>query len=296
MEIRQLITFRKVAELQSFSKAAESMGYSQSAVTVQIKALEKEFNVRFFDRYGKTVRITPAGIQFQRRIDRILNELDSLHSDLGEGKLQTHKLHIGTLSSLCSFMLPEMMKRYYSEFPDYHVKITRGSPTELIDMMEHNELDIIYILDALRFDTHWRRVVQKKEAVVFVCAPECRLADRGEVEMEEILEEPLMLTEVNDNYRFALEQYLAFHNLSISPILEVGDPEVILRILRDNGGRGVSFLPYYAVRGALERGELREVSVRDFQVNMHHQIIYYKEKWVTDEMLEFIRIAQNSLM
>ncbi|SEU00139.1 regulatory helix-turn-helix protein, lysR family, partial [[Clostridium] aminophilum] len=205
MEIRQLITFRRVAELQSFSKAAESMGYSQSAVTVQIKALEKEFNVRFFDRYGKTVRITPAGIQFQRRIDRILNELDSLHSDLGEGKLQTHKLHIGTLSSLCSFMLPEMMKRYYREFPDYHVKITRGSPTELIDMMEHNELDIIYILDALRFDTHWRRVVQKKEPVVFVCAPECRLADRGEVEMEEILEEPLMLTEVNDNYRFALE-------------------------------------------------------------------------------------------
>ena len=42
MEIRNLTTFIRVAELQSFSRAAEQLGYSQSAVTVQIRQLEQE--------------------------------------------------------------------------------------------------------------------------------------------------------------------------------------------------------------------------------------------------------------
>ena len=53
MEVRQLNTLIRAAQFQSFSKAAESLGYSQSAVTVQIKALEEELGVRLFDRMGK---------------------------------------------------------------------------------------------------------------------------------------------------------------------------------------------------------------------------------------------------
>ena len=48
MEFRNIITFLKVAELKNFSKAAEKLGYSQSAVTVQIKQLEKELGTRRF--------------------------------------------------------------------------------------------------------------------------------------------------------------------------------------------------------------------------------------------------------
>ena len=55
MEVRQLNTLIRAAQFQSFSKAAESLGYSQSAVTVQIKALEEELGVRLFDRDRKSV-------------------------------------------------------------------------------------------------------------------------------------------------------------------------------------------------------------------------------------------------
>ena len=52
MELRQLSTFIRAAQLQSFSKAAGSLGYSQSAVTVQIRLLEEELGTRLFDRNG----------------------------------------------------------------------------------------------------------------------------------------------------------------------------------------------------------------------------------------------------
>lgn len=44
MEIRNLITFVRIAEVKNFSKAAEQLGYSQSAVTMQIKQLETELH------------------------------------------------------------------------------------------------------------------------------------------------------------------------------------------------------------------------------------------------------------
>ena len=45
MELRQLQTFTQIAQMQSFSRTAEMLGYSQSAVTVQIRQLENEFEV-----------------------------------------------------------------------------------------------------------------------------------------------------------------------------------------------------------------------------------------------------------
>lgn len=61
MEIRNLATFVRIAQLHNFSKAAEQLGYSQSAVTMQIKQLEEELNVRLFERIGKHIRLTQAG-------------------------------------------------------------------------------------------------------------------------------------------------------------------------------------------------------------------------------------------
>ena len=46
MELRQFQTFVQAAQLQSFSRAAQQLGYSQSAVTVQIRLLEKELGTR----------------------------------------------------------------------------------------------------------------------------------------------------------------------------------------------------------------------------------------------------------
>jgi hypothetical protein len=61
MELRQLKSFLKIAEVQSFSEAAKEMGYSQSALSVQIHSLEQELGVKLFDRMGRQVTLTPPG-------------------------------------------------------------------------------------------------------------------------------------------------------------------------------------------------------------------------------------------
>lgn len=61
MEIRNLVTFVRIAEVQNFSKTAEQLGYSQSVVTMQIKQLEDQLHTQLFERIGRQVRLTQAG-------------------------------------------------------------------------------------------------------------------------------------------------------------------------------------------------------------------------------------------
>ena len=75
MEIRNLITFVRIAEVQSFSKTAEQLGYSQSAVTMQIKQLEAELHRQLFERIGKQVKLTQAGERLLPYALEILNSV-----------------------------------------------------------------------------------------------------------------------------------------------------------------------------------------------------------------------------
>ena len=293
MEIRQLITFQKVAELGSFSRAAEKLGYSQSAVTLQIKALEEEYGLLLFERFNKKVKITSKGQIFLRYAENILGQIKTLENTVTDSDFDEHILHIGTLDSLCAFSLSEILKIMRKNKPEYRIKISKGSPSELISLMEKNEVDIIYILDVLRYDTKWKRVLQKEEPCPFVCGPDNPVLKKKNISLTELLKYPFYLTEAKDNYQYALAQYLAAGDLSVDPVLEVGDTEVISHMLYE--GDAVSFLPRFAVEKHLKEGDLKLVPTDDLKINMYHQIIYHKNKWLTDEMIEFIETARDYL-
>ena len=61
MEIRNLMTFVHVAELNSFTKAARALDYSQSTVSFQIKQLEDELGCLLFERINHTISLTERG-------------------------------------------------------------------------------------------------------------------------------------------------------------------------------------------------------------------------------------------
>ena len=163
MEIRQLNSFVKIVELQSFSKAAEALGYTQAAVTIQIRQLEQEFSTKFFDRVGKHVELTPPGKEFLIYANEILRKVDDVHTALGNPKLQEHKLTIGTLESLLSYKFPAIIKYFYENYPEVSLEVKTGSPQELTDMMDHNQVDIAYFLDRRIYDNNWIKVQEEDE-------------------------------------------------------------------------------------------------------------------------------------
>ena len=291
MEIRQLQTFVQAAQLESFSKTAEMLGYSQSAITVQMRLLETELNTRLFDRMGKRVVLTPQGREFLKSANKILYEVNKASKSMNEGRELTNPLHVGTIESLCTAKFPRILSEFHSLHPRVNLQITVDSPEKLIRMMEHNELDLIYILDTPRWDENWVKVMELAEPVVFVASAASRFAGKERLVLDDILQEPFFLTEKHANYRQALDQQLALRRQSISPVLEISDTEFIIRMLELN--QGLSFLPCFAVEQDIYKHRIITLDVKDVHISMYRQIFYHKNKFRTREMEEFIRLADK---
>ena len=284
MEIRQLHSFIKIVELQSFSKAAEALGYTQAAVTIQIRQLELEFNTRFFDRVGRHVELTPPGKKFLMYANEILRKVDDVHALLGNAVVKDHKLRVGTLESLLSFKLPKVVSYFYKHFPTVALEIRSGTPKELNEMLDHNQIDLAYYIDQKVYGQNWEKTLEEPESVVFVASNDANLPDKEDFLLAELLNQPFFLTEKDSNYRYALEQELASRHLGIRPFFETRNPDVIIELIKEN--RALSFLPHYAVEESLKNGSLRLLKVRDFEMQMYRQLFYHKDKWIIDAIKE----------
>ena len=290
MEFRQLQTFMIIAQTESFSKAAELLGYSQSAVTVQIRLLEKELDTRLFERMGRKIALTAQGQNLQIHTGRILEEMSQAEAEIRLEQELCSPLHVGVIESLFFTKLPPILGYFRQHYPKVSLKLTTGTPKELIEHMEYNQLDLIYILDRPRYNNRWSKEMEKKEDIVFVTNPKLAITQKQDLMVEDLLYNPFFLTEKNENYRKELDQFLESKDIILTPSLESSNTEFIIRMIIENGG--ISYLPYFAVEKSIKSGELAVLKVKDFQLSMYQQIFYHKSKWKTKEMEEFIRLAQ----
>lgn len=291
MEFREIVTFMEVAQLKSFSRAAEKLGYSQAAVTIQIKHLEQELGARLFDRIGKQVTLTHQGVVFTEHAGRLITDMARARTALSEPSELSGRLCIGTIESICATIFPDLLKEYHRLYPRVSVSIVTGSPDKLLDMMNCNALDIVYFLDKKMYDPKWIKALEVPDRVIFVTSADNPLANAS-ISLEEMIRQPLILTEKDASYRLLLEQHLASLELDIHPFLEIGNTEFIVRLLRDN--QGVSFLPEFTVRQDIENGRLVPVHVPGFTMRIWKQIVYHKDKWVSREMEAFLLLASQS--
>lgn len=291
MELRQLITFVRIVQMESFSKAAESLGYSQSAVTVQIRLLEEELHTRLFDRMGKHCRLTAKGERFRAYASSILQEANQAKLALEDDTELNSALHVGIIESLCFSKLPPILHYFRAHYPKVALRITTAEPEVLIEMMEHNQLDLIYILDEPRYSNNWKKEMEQREEVIFVASAGHPLAQEPSLVLEQLLAQPFYLTEQSANYRRVFDRYLASRGIELRPFLETSNTEFIIHFLKES--QGISLLPAYAVQAELAQGRLSRLQVRDFHAVMYRQLFYHCEKWKTREMEEFIRLAKQ---
>src|SRR5690606_18574217 len=95
--IRQFRTALAAARLGSFAEAGRQIGLTQAAVSLQIKNLENELEIKMFERGAHSLTVTPDGRQVLARLNAIVSDYDSLRIR-ADGVLRG-TLHIGALVS-----------------------------------------------------------------------------------------------------------------------------------------------------------------------------------------------------
>lgn len=288
MEIRNIRTFVRIAELQNFSKAAEQLGYSQSAVTMQIKQLEEELGTQLFDRIGKHIRLTETGHRFLPRALDILDAVRRAESIARDPEDVTGTLRIGTAESLLISVFPPIFMEFGQLCPHVEVSTQTALLSDLFHMVSQNDIDILYFLDRKTNFPDWVKVTERPEAAFFVASAQSPLAGERQIPLERLLREPFLLTEKGVSYRYAMEQILAEDGIELHPFLETGNTDVITKMLLQN--RGISFLPEFVVRDYIRDGSLVVLDTACPEICMWSQLIYHKNKCVTPQMERFLEV------
>lgn len=288
MEIRNLITFVRISEVQNFSKSAEQLGYSQSAVTMQIKQLEDELHTKLFERIGKQVRLTQAGERLLPYALNILNSIREAENIEQEPERISGKLRIGTCESYVISILPPVIMEFREICPHVEISIQTALVPDLFQMLRQNDIDILFFMDQRIYFPEWVKVSEQPEKIFFVSSSNSVLSGKKHIPIERLLQEPLFLTEKGISYRYAIEQTLAAKGYELHPFLEVGNTDVITRFLLKN--KGISFLPEYVVRDYLKNGQLTILDTECDEIVMWSQLVYHRNKCVTPQMNLFLEL------
>lgn len=295
MELRNLVTFIHVAELGSFTKAAEQLGYSQSTVSFQIKQLEEEFGCLLFERINHTVTLTERGHELVSYAHRIRALTDGFRESLNAQEQLIGHIHVVAPDSVCEEMLSAHYIDFHSRYPSISIRFSTGDSAVMLDMLDHNEADVIITLDSHLYDKDYIIAKEERLSMHFVAASTSKYASRRGLSIGDIINEPFILTEHGQGYRRVFDRELAKRSLEIHPILEIGRTDIITSIVAQSNM--ISYLPDFVTKPLIDNGVLCYLDVCDLDIEIWKQLIYHKNKWISRSLkafVEYVKAAEFS--
>ena len=145
MELRHLRTIAAVARHGSFTKAAEELYLAQSAISQQIRRLETELGVEVFRRTSRKVELTAEGRVILGYAQRVLAEVDGLHSELEElTGLLSGQLRIGGVYPTGPYDLFGMLADFRAEHPGVAIHMVEDTQDGVLEALRADELDCAF--------------------------------------------------------------------------------------------------------------------------------------------------------
>ena len=186
MEFRQLKTFRVVADHLSFSKAAAKLFMAQSSVSAQIRSLEEELALKLFDRIGRRVLITDAGLKLYAYARRIEEMTAEIRSEVSGAKDVRGALTIRTPETLAAVYMPEVVARFHRDNPAVRLSFINCSDLQLREELNSGRIDLAFLMiDAVHLKEVNVRML-KTENLIFIAGPDHALSRRRQVRLDEL--------------------------------------------------------------------------------------------------------------
>jgi len=143
LEIRHLRYFLAVAEAGSFSRAGDRLGISQPSVSQQMRDLEAGLRVSLFQRRGKRILVTSAGLIFQEHARAILRQLENFLEELNREPGQSRgALHLGVVPILDVALVPHLLGLFAAGHPGISLTVEEISSTEIETALEEGRMDV----------------------------------------------------------------------------------------------------------------------------------------------------------
>jgi DNA-binding transcriptional LysR family regulator len=189
MELRDLRAFAAVVELGGMTRATKRLHIVQSAVSQAVKRLEQEFGEQLLERRSDGVRPTPAGVVLANGAQRILDAVDRVEAEMAtyRGKPKG-VVNLGVMSTIAPVLIAPLVRTMDIRLPDIRLRLKEGVAGELMEALRLGSLDVVVTIGFVPPED-MTRVDVGRLALCVVVPSQHRLADRGNVTLDEVAEE-----------------------------------------------------------------------------------------------------------
>jgi DNA-binding transcriptional LysR family regulator len=211
INLRLLQTFLAVAHEGSFRLAGEKLNRAHSAISIQIRQLEDQLQVKLFERTTRSVKLTEEGAKLRDSLRKAHFEiLYGLREIREAADLKRGQLSLASSSHLASIYLPPILTEFVSQFPEIAVTIRELTSTDLYEAVKKQEVD-------------------------FAIGPH---TEDGAFDFTPILVEPLVAV-VHPRFMATPNDTVTWREISAFPILlqapQTAMRKIVDRVLKENG-------------------------------------------------------------
>lgn len=271
MELRQLRYFLSVSETEHLTQAAHAMFVTQSTLSHGLRQLETELGVTLFDRVGRGLKISQAGLLFKGYVGRAVQEIEAGRMELSRlNGLQAGTLTVGVIPTFMNSLVPTAVAHFSEKYPGIKVSI-RDLRADLIEeLLMAGQLDV-----GIAFHPTEREEIDTThlftEQMQLLVGKNHPLAGKRSVSMKTLKNMPLCLLPRSFATRRMLDE--SFKMAGLSPLVRVEMESVGALIAACASGLLATIVPERAAR---ESRNMHAITLTDPQPARHAGVLWRK--------------------
>ena len=292
MQIETFKVFCDLVETASFSRAATLNSITQSAVSQQIRALERRFHVSLIERGKKNFSVTQEGRAFLQASKEILHAYDSLGDRIRElQNIVAGELKIATIYSIGLHELPPFLKKFRALYPDVDVRVDyRRSAQVYSEVLDgHADLGLVAFpakRTGLVVEDFWR------DKLVLICHPEHPLAGRRRVRLRDLEGEKFISFEPDLPTRKVIDRLLREQGVGVEHAMEFDNIETVKRAVEIENG--ISLVPQTSVADEARNGSLVAIEVESLDMWRPLGVMYRRHRAISPAQQQFVALLKEA--
>lgn len=144
LNVGRLRVLRELHQRKTLSAVAEALSYSTSAVSQQVRLLEKEVGVALVEPAGRRLKLTPQGLTLVAHAETILAMLERAEADVSTSLEQPRgTVKIAAFQTAALTFLPRVALDLRELHPDLTIEFHQGEPEETLPALQSGEYDLV---------------------------------------------------------------------------------------------------------------------------------------------------------